>query len=79
VSKLQDLLLDIPEAAKSQECDGVMFLCVKNGTLSNLGFTGVLPSGTIQKEILYRLLMEAGYAVAFQQPSAQSGSQSKPS
>lgn len=74
MSKLETHLSSIPDVAKAQECDGVMFLCIKDGNLSNLGFTGTLPAGTIQKEIFYRVLMEAGYAVAFQQPTSDSNS-----
>ena len=71
MSKFVDVIKDLPAPVQDLDCDAVLYLCVKNGTLVNLGFTGTLPGATTQKEHLYRLLMEAGYAVAFQQPKTE--------
>jgi len=55
----------ISEVKDPNDYDGVLFTCVKDGRIANIGFTGGLPSGIDQKTFVYRLLMEAGYAIAF--------------
>jgi len=59
---LKTLITDVKDP---NEYDGVIFLCLKDGHLANIGFTGMMQSGIDQRSFLYRLLMEAGYNVAF--------------
>jgi hypothetical protein len=45
--------------------DGVLMVMVKNNQIANIGFTGAMQQGIDQKVFLYRLLTEAGFAIAF--------------
>ena len=67
----------ISEVKDPNDYDGALFVCTKEGRIANIGFTGSLPSGIDQKTFAYRLLMEAGYAIAFG-PEEASNSESDP-
>lgn len=66
----------ISEVKDPNDYDGVVFICLKEGRLANIGFTGAIQSGIDQRSFLYRLLMEAGYNVAF--PPNGNKAQSRP-
>ena len=38
MSKFVDVIKDLPAPVQDLDCDAVLYLCVKNGTLVNLGF-----------------------------------------
>lgn len=64
----------VAEVKDPNDYDGAVFLCTKDGQIANIGFTGAMPQGIDQKVYLYRLLMEAGYALAFTpKPESSSG------
>ena len=62
MASLKTLVEDIKDP---NDYDGVIFICTKGGGLANLGFSGSVPQGIPHNHFVYRCLMEAGYAVAF--------------
>ena len=59
----------ISEVKDPNDYDGVLFIALEGTQPARIGFTGNAPPGIDQRLFVYRLLMEAGYHVAFP-PSA---------
>jgi len=68
MASLKSLIADVKDP---QSYDGVLFLGMKDGALSNIGYSGKLPQGIYSRVFTYRLLQEAGFAVAFTQNNEQ--------
>ncbi len=64
MASLKTLIEDVKDP---ESYDGVLFLGMKDGTLANIGYSGKLPQGIDSRVFTYRLLQEAGFAVAFTQ------------
>jgi hypothetical protein len=68
----------ISEVKDPNDYDGVLFIPLNGAQLATIGFTGKVPPGIDQRSFVYRLLMEAGYHVAFPPSSGPKDSSSKP-
>lgn len=55
----------ISEVKDPNDYDSVLFTCIKDGRVANIGFTGLRPSGIDQASLMYRILTEAGNVIAF--------------
>jgi hypothetical protein len=68
----------VAEIKDPNDYDGVLFIPLNGSQLATIGFTGKLPPGIDQRSFVYRLLMEAGYHVAFPPTSGGKVNESKP-
>lgn len=69
----------ISEVKDPNDYDSVLFVSLKDGQIANIGFTGLRPSGIDQASLMYRIIMEAGNAIAFDAISKARGDSEKES